>query len=298
MTGSALVTGATGFVGSHLVRRLVGDGTNVHILVRPHSSLALLGEVAARVTPHVHTGATEDLVTIVGDIRPDVVFHLASHFVATHQTADVTRLIESNVLLGSQLVEAMVRNDIRHLVTAGTSWQHFQNESYRPVSLYAASKQAFEDIVRFYTDAALLRAISLHLFDTYGPGDPRQKLIHLLTRAARSGEALAMSPGEQHLDLVHVDDVVAAFLAAAGRLRAGQGEPFETFSVSAGRTMSLRELVDLFGRVHGRPLAVTWGGRPYRPREVMTPWNAGIPVPGWSPIVPIEDGIRRMLETH
>ena len=298
MSGIALLTGATGFVGSHLARRLVALGTSVHILVRPHSSLALLGDSAARVIPHPHSGSTEALVETIAAVRPDVVYHLASHFVATHQTTDVTRLIESNVLFGSQLLEAMARNDVRRLVTAGTSWQHYGNEPYRPVSLYAATKQAFEDIVRFYTDATLLRAISLHLFDTYGPGDPRAKLVHLLTRAARSGESLAMSPGEQRLDLVHVDDVVDAFLMAGERLAAGAGEGLETFAVSAGRTLTLCELVELFGRLHGRPLAVTFGGRPYRPREVMTPWSAGAPVPGWSPRVRLEDGIRRMLEDH
>jgi nucleoside-diphosphate-sugar epimerase len=298
VTGRALITGASGFIGSHLARRLLTDGTSVHVIVRPGSSLAILGDTAVQVHAHTHDGTTEGMVDILQRIEPETVYHLASRFIATHQTADITSLIESNVLFGTQLLEAMAVTQTRHLVTAGTSWQHYENAPYRPVSLYAATKQAYEDIVRFYADAGLVRAVSLHLYDTYGPSDPRPKLIHLLTRAAKSGERLAMSPGEQLLNLVHVDDVIDAFLTAGQRLRDGSSASFETFAVSADRTLSLRDLVTVFGRVHGAPLSITWGGRPYRPREVMRPWDAGEPIPGWAPKVSLEQGIRRLLDEH
>ena len=296
MSRAVLVTGGTGFVGSHLARHLAGSGERVHLVTRPGSSLELLGPAVSRMHVHEHDGSTEGLIEIVRAAQPAVVFHLASYFVAAHRSSDVARLIESNVLFGSQLVEAMVANDIRSLVATGTSWQHFEDADYRPVSLYAATKQAFEDVLRFYTDATNIRAISLHLFDTYGSGDPRPKLLHLLRRAATTGETLAMSPGEQHLDLVHVDDVVQAFLGAAQRLASGEGSNFDVYAVSAGRTLSLRDVVAVFGRVSGRRLNIEWGGRPYRAREVMQPWRSGVPLPGWAPRIGLEEGIRRMLE--
>jgi nucleoside-diphosphate-sugar epimerase len=296
MTQSALVTGATGFVGSQLARRLVSLGQDVHIVVRPESSLRILGDIASRVRVHRHDGTIEGMVSAVEAARPQVVYHLASHIVPLHARDDVQALIVSNVLFGTQLLEAMTAHGVRCFVNTGTSWQHFYNEPYRPVSLYAATKQAFEDILRFYTDATPMRAISLHLFDTYGTGDPRPKLLHLLAKTATTGDSLALSPGEQQLDLVHVDDVVNAFVLAGERLVGGQGESMEVYAVSAGTTISLRGLVDVFDRVTGRPLRIQWGGRPYRFREVMEPWSAGLPVPGWRPTVTIEDGIRRLVE--
>ncbi len=293
--GPVLVTGATGFIGSRLTRQLVALGVDVHVLVRPGSSLAQLGDARQRLTVHTHDGTTEGMLSIMQAARPALVYHLGSNFIAQHRSSDVAPLIQSNVLFGAQLAEAMVVAGSTRLVNTGTSWQHFQDADYRPVSLYAATKQAFEDILQFYTDATPLRAISLHLFDTYGPGDPRPKLMSILLKAARTGERVAMSEGEQHLDLVHIDDVVSAFLLAGARLFANDAPGHEVFAVSAGRTLSLRELVRLLGEVAGHALPIEFGVRPYREREVMTPWSGGDPVPGWVPRIGLDEGLRRLL---
>lgn len=293
--GPALVTGATGFVGSHLTRRLISDGLNVHIITRPGSSLSLLEDVAARLSNHVHDGTTLQLMTILREVQPKVVFHLAAAFDTDPRSAGIDALIEANVRFATQLVEAMVHASSHALVNTGTAWQHFENAPVRPVSLYAATKQAFEDILSYYTDATPLRAISLHLFDTYGPRDPRPKLFRFLTRVAASGDSLPLSGGEQHLDLVHVDDVVEAYLTAAQLLRQGRVDGHVVYAVGTGQTLTLRALVELFGRVNGSPLSVRWGARPYRDREVMRPWTTGTPVPGWRPRVTLEGGIAEML---
>jgi nucleoside-diphosphate-sugar epimerase len=218
------------------------------------------------------------------------VFHLASLFLAQHQPQDVDALILSNVLFSTQLAEAMVANGVRHMVNTGTSWQHFDNQDYNPVNLYAATKQAFEDILAYYADAGMLKVVTLALFDTYGPNDPRRKLVALLRDLARTGQALAMSPGEQLIDLVHIDDVVDAFLLAAQRLPS-QPTAYARYGVSSGAPMTLRAFVGVFERVAGTSLAIEWGGRPYRPREVMTPWQAPA-MEGWQARIRLEDGLR------
>ena len=152
----ALVTGATGFVGSHLVRHLTDAGWTVHALVRAGSSA--YRPVASI---HVHDGSTEGLVEIVGAVRPDVVFHLASLFIGEHRTAEVTALVESNLLFSTQLAEAMRVHGRTRLVNTGTVWQHFHDQDYLPVNLYAATKQAYLDILRFFEEAAGLRVITL-----------------------------------------------------------------------------------------------------------------------------------------
>jgi nucleoside-diphosphate-sugar epimerase len=233
----------------------------------------------------------------VRETRPSVVFHLASLFLAQHEVADVTPLLTSNVLFGTQLAEAMAANGVTRLVNTGTSWQHYENADYDPVCLYAATKQAFEDILAHYVSVCGLRAVTLKLFDTYGPDDPRPKLFTLLRKVAESQQPLAMSPGDQMIDLVYIDDVVDAFLAAAGRLEGGSVANHERYAVSSGRPIRLRDLVALYGRVAGVPMPIEWGKRPYRPREVMTTWDRGNPPPGWAPKVGLEDGIARMLKT-
>lgn len=141
--------------------------------------------------------------------------------------------------------------------------------------------------------------ITLKLFDTYGPRDPRNKLVNLLLKTARDGTSLSMSPGEQYIDIVHVDDVVAAYLTAAERLQDGLVKKNESYGVASGKPIRLRDLVDLIGRVSGSRINVDWGGRPYRPREVMQQWSGYRPLPNWVPRITLAAGLRDLwLETR
>lgn len=289
----ALVTGATGFVGGHLAKRLLQAGWDVHILVRTNSTVSEQPEFG-RMTRHVHDGSTESMVACLANAKPDVVFHLASLFLSQHASKDVDGLIGSNVQFGAQLLEAMKANGCTRLVNTGTSWQHYENEGYNPVCLYAATKQAFEAILEYYVQACGIKAVTLKLFDTYGPEDLRPKLFHLLNKAAMTGEPLDMSAGEQLIDLVHIDDVTEAFLMAAQRLLDGKVGTTECYAVSSGQPLRLKDLVKLYVEVSGQTINVNWGARPYRNREVMVPWNRGVAFPGWKPGILLSEGVRSL----
>ncbi len=288
----ALVTGATGYLGSHLVAGLLGRGWQVHVVTRPQADMTLLRQLLGRVTVHEHDGTTGGMLELMSSARPEVVFHLASLFLARHQPDDVQALVSSNLLFGTQLAEAMARSGVRHLVNTGTSWQHYRNEQYNPVNLYAATKQAFEDILAYYCDAEALNVTTLALFDTYGPGDPRRKIIPMLWRAALTQEPLMMSPGEQFVDFVYVTDVVEAFVLAAEHLLRQPGG-HRRYGISSGQPMRLLDLVQAFQRATGMSLPVTFGGLGYRPREVMLPWADYEKLPGWCARVAFDVGIRQ-----
>lgn len=283
----ALVTGATGYIGGRLATALVADGWRVAALVRASSDDAGLDP---RVERLVIPASAQDLAPLLAELRPEVAYHLATCFRGTHSIADVEPLVAANVLFGVQLAEALAVSPPRVLVNVGTAWQRDADGGYRPAALYAATKQALEDILRFYAGSGALRIADVKLFDTYGPGDPRGKLLALLAAAADAGTPLPMSPGEQLIDLLHVDDVVAALRAAADAADA----PWHSWSASSGDPRTLRELVALFEQATGRTVPVEWGARPYRPREMFTPWNAGARVPGWHPRVSLAAGIAQV----
>lgn len=289
----ALVTGGTGFVGAHLIRHLLCAGWTVHALVRASSRISAESD-AGGASWHRHDGSMAGLTAILETTRPTVVFHLASLFLAQHRPEDVDGLVASNVLFGAQLLEAMDQAGVHLLVNTGTCWQNYENQAYDPVNLYAATKQAFEDIARYYVEARGQRMVTLRLCDTYGPNDPRPKLFALLKRALASGEVLEMSPGEQLIDLVFIDDVVEAFRLAGERLLRGEAAAAEIHAVTSGSPIALKELVARFAEAAGRPLSVRWGGRPYRPREVMAPPRIFGPLPGWQANVSLEEGLGRI----
>ena len=284
------MTGGTGFVGRHLVKKLCSDGWEVHRLVRGQQDDKSLPNL----TSHFFSPTVDSLAGILSAARPEVVFHLATLFIAQHERDDVGPLIDSNVRFGSLLLEAMSSSGMKNLVNTGTAWQHFEGASYSPTSLYAATKQAFEAILTFYTATDRVRCTTLKLFDTYGPNDRRRKLFNVLREAAASGETLEMSPGEQEINLVYIDDVVKAFLRAAGLITGSSQPTNATYAVGADRVVRLRDLVSEYANITGRSLNIKWGARPYREREIITPWNGGERLPGWAPSVSLQEGIRRM----
>ncbi|MCU1803815.1 NAD-dependent epimerase/dehydratase family protein [Cytobacillus firmus] len=294
----ALVTGATGFIGSHLSKRLVKDGWIVHVLVREHSNISPLKNSGDSINFHYYNGSMATMTEILKTAKPDVVFHLASMFIAQHTSAQIDSLIQSNITFGVQLAEAMVLNGIYCLINTGTSWQHFEDKDYSPVCLYAATKQAFESLLTYYSESSKLKVINLKLFDSYGPEDYRPKLFSLLRKASFDNSPLIMSPGEQLIDLVYIDDIVDAFLKAASRIEGNDEIRWEDFAVTSRSPISLKEVVNTYQAVTGKKLSIKWGALPYRKNEVMLPWSKGKLIPGWKPQVSLIEGIKKMEEVQ
>ena len=271
MKEKVLVTGATGFVGSNLCRKLLEQNFEVFILVRKSSKFDYLEDIKDKLNIVVWNGNIDELIGNLKEIEIKAVFHLASLVKIEHKKEEVEGLINSNILYGTKLLEAMKYSQIKIFINTGTYWQHYNSEEYNPVDLYAATKEAFEKIIKYYVEAEGVRCVTLKLFDTYGENDKRPKLINLLNKFADEGKELDMSLGEQKLDLVHIDMVTNTFIKAYELLKNNEEIRNEVYGVSSGKQVSLREIIKNFEKETGKKLKINWGARPYRKREVMEP---------------------------
>jgi len=301
----ALITGASGFIGRNLTRELLSSSWTVSALTRNSSDLRPLEDEIGDLKRIDVIEVPDDIATcssLVGKIGPDAVFHLAAMGSADHEASQVDQLIDVNIRLGVWLLESLRElhasqssKDVAPFVAAGSFWQHHGGSPrFEPTSLYAATKQAFEDLMCFYRDVEGLPCVMLKLFDVYGPRDTRGRLMNLLLGAAKSGDALALSPGDQFIDLVHVDDVARAFISAANTLRKHPGRLKLAHTVPACESLPLKDLVAQISDMLGQEIPVDWGGRPYRPREVMQPWR-GDPLPGWSAEIELSEGLKSLF---
>jgi nucleoside-diphosphate-sugar epimerase len=266
-----IITGANGFIGKHLCMRLKSEGWSFVCLVRPGAVLPFFDE------NHIQTIQMQGEVSLLAEMFKNEnvtgIVHLASHFVAEHQEKDLSPLVLTNILFGTQVLDASVKAGVKWFLNTGTFWQHYNGATYDPVNLYAATKQALEDIGRFYANAHGLRFCTLKLCDTCGPNDTRNKIFNLWEKIAKSGETLDMSPGDQLIDIVHVDQVVQSYLRLIAGLNSEclNGENCESYYVTSNQKISLKELAREYERTNRVKLNINWGARSYRRREVMAP---------------------------
>lgn len=288
----ALVTGATGVIGFHLSKALLERGWTVDFLVRKGSDVKRLKKIAPKACFYIYDEKIAPLTAALGTAMPDIVFHLAALTRAEHEPYEVEPMIRSNVLFGALLLEAMAQTGCGYFVNAGTYWQHYDGTGYNPVNLYAATKQALEDILRFYDESGSIRTMTLKLFDVYCYDDIRGKLFSQLQKSVKEKKEFPMTPGNQKLYMVYIDDAVNAFIHAAHLLRARPKKSLEPFyAVRPARAVSLRRVVDLYQRTTGSRVNVRWGKLRYRLRQVMTPWSGKV-LPGWKPLTTLQAGIR------
>lgn len=289
---NVLVTGATGFLGSHVVPELLQRGHHVGALLREESVRDRVPRACWVWTMAADRSGLDEALTT---FRPDVVVHLAALYICDHDPEDVTPLIRTNIEFGAQLLEGMRVAGCDAMVYAGSAWQHYRDQAYCPVNLYAATKQALSTLADYYRDAVGLRVLELHLYDSYGPNDSRPKLLNRLLQAAEDRTEVAMSPGDQRIHLVHVHDLSRGVVMACDQVSALSPGERRVYRLPSQKAMTLREVVaTLDATDQSRPMTVKWGGRPYRVREVFTPWEGADVLPGWWPEIPLDDGLREL----
>ena len=283
---AVLLTGATGFLGGVLLKRLLADGCAVAVLKRSVSRTERIADVLPRAAAYDLDRVP--LEAVFEAHRFDAVVHCATRYGRGGERLD--EVVEANVLLGTRLLGLAAHHGVAAFVHAGTLLP-------REVSPYARSKAQFVEWLEDFADR--LACVEVAMDHVYGPGDDPSKFVTRVARdLVRDVPEIALTPGEQRRDLVYVDDAADAFVHVLGSVR-GAPASFRRVEVGTGRTVSIRELVTLAWRLAGRPSTrLAFGALPYRPHEAMD--VAVDPGPlhdlGWRPAVPLEEGLFRLVE--
>jgi CDP-paratose synthetase len=282
-----LVTGANGFIGKNLVRSLLAFH-DVRLLVRENSNVDYVNK------SHIYRDSKDikALINYFSEEKFEGIIHLATCFKVQHNSNDLTSMLSSNIELGSRLLEASINTSKPWFINIGSTWQNYYDDSYCPVNLYAATKQAFEDIAEYYIDAYDLKFVTLKISDTYGPNDSRKKILNLLV-SLDENSSINMSPGEQFLNLIYIDDVISAIKLLIKLVKIEELCERDYY-IRSNETLRLKDIVIKLEKVIGRRIKILWGPC-YRNREVMTPVFSGIPLPGWSPIYSLDEGLKKMI---
>jgi len=299
MSKVALLTGISGFIGNGLAKRLLDANWNVHAIIREETSKESLKDLESKnnCTLHIHDGSTESMVRIHLENHFDIVFHLASLYLADHKSSDVSGLIRSNIEFSTQLLQGMYEGGCKKIINIGSYNQHNNSKKFNPFNLYASTKEAFQDILYFYHLEYDFSCLTLKLFDTYGPGDTRGKLINLLVESIRYQSHLELSPGDQIIDLSHVTNIIDHISNAGTYLNENEKTLWDKYLIS-GERLTIKDLVARLEIILDKNFLGQFGGRPYRNREIMKPIEAR-KIPPWSSKVKnlsLDEGIQELLD--
>ncbi len=263
-TKKVFLTGATGFVGSHLARRLLADNWAVHVLARPTSDFWRIKDILPRLS--VHIGDLRDrpaLEKVINEIKPRGIFHLAVSNMASGVRALDQDVILDNLLAAINLIEAAASIDYDFFVNTGSFLEYGiktgaakESDMSEPPELYSITKLAAELYARSAAKSKNKPIVTLRLFTPYGPAVQPGRLIHeIVTKALKDEDIILSSPAISR-DFIYVKDVAALYVAAADKAKNFRGE---TFNAGSGRAITIGEIVDFVLKETGSTSQVQWG---------------------------------------
>jgi len=256
-----LVTGAAGFVGACLVRRLVKMGLRVHALVSPDGNLWRIEDLLPSITLHRGDITDENFVrSIIGKSSPSIVYHLAAHGAYPTQNHP-KHILMTNVLGTCNLLEALSNIPYKLFVNTGSSSEYGfkqkpmqENDLPEPNSYYAVAKLAQTMLCQYTAKSQKKPIVTFRLFSVYGPYEEPTRLVPTIIRRCLQGEALQMVSPTTVRDFIFVEDVMDAYLNVE-RL---QGCGGEIFNIGTGRQVSLKEMTDAVIKVTSSSVEVNW----------------------------------------
>ena len=303
-----VLTGGTGFVGANLAHRLVAEGHQIHLLVRPGFSPWRVESILDRITLHeVDLADADPVKAALSVIEPAWIFHLAAHGAYSWQT-DAEQITRTNVVGTANLLDAALAVGFEAFVNTGSSSEYgpqdhapTEDEPASPDTPYGISKAAATALCVKAGRSHAAKISTLRLYSVYGPyEEPRRFLPSLLVHGGRGLFPPLVSAATAR-DFVFVDDVVDAYLAAA---RHPAGEPGAIYNVGTGVQTTVGDAVEVARRVLAIPGEPRWGSMAPRVWDTDT-WVADSrkirAELGWAPRLTFAEGFERMamwLERH
>jgi NAD dependent epimerase/dehydratase len=307
---SVLVTGAGGFIGGHLVERLVADGARVTGLVRYNSrnERGTLDWLAPEIVSEVEVvlGELRDIESVTRAVQgAEVVMHLGAQIAIPYSYVNPRDFFEVNVLGSLNVAQASLQAEVERVVHTSTSEVYgsaqqvpiTEDHPLEPQSPYAASKLAADKLMDSWQRSYGLPVVVLRPFNTYGPRQSARAIIPTIISQALAGETLRLGSLHPRRDLTFVDDTVAGMVAAAHAPRAiGR-----TVQLGTGGAVSIGEIVEAVGELMSRDLHPILDENRVRPEKsevqlLLSKPDLAEEILGWRPTTTLRQGLERTIE--
>jgi len=296
---NVLITGAGGFIGSHVVRRVLRDGHSVFAVLRPGESTRRLTDCLDRLSLlQVDLRDAPEVRRVAYEVRPDCAIHLAWYAVPGRYTTAAENL--DCVTMTLSLAQTVAGAGCKRLVAAGTCFEYdwaygFLSEGVTPLgprTLYGSCKNAARQVLQAYCAGISMGFAWTRFFYLYGPGEPRERLVPSVVLALLNGQTAKCTHGEQIRDFLYVEDVASAVWAVA------QSDLSGPVNIGSGQPVKIRTLVEMIARLVGGSENVEFGAMPASVEEpplLVADVRKLRAHTGWTPTRSLEDGLRQTV---
>jgi len=282
-----LLTGATGFLGSHLAHRFVARGHRVLVLKRPSSNLNRLASILPNLSLYDIQGS--DLSAPFKEHgKIDAVIHTATCYGRNGETA--SEIFATNTAFPLRLLET---------ASAFNTDTFFNTDTilYKYLNSYSLSKKHFLEWGKSFTDGQKTRFLNIRLEQIYGPGDnPSKFTTHVIRSCIENVPELKLTSGEQERDFIYIDDVISAYEVLLGETE-NTAESFLEYDLGSGMAVPIREFAEAVHRIAESTTRLNFGALPYRDNEIMhSEANIeSLALLGWRCQTTLADGIGKTI---
>lgn len=301
MSEYILLTGGTGFVGSHLLEKLLNLNKNVILLKRSFSDPWRINKFIENENLIVKNIDEESVDEIFNQYSIIGIFHLASLSQRELNSNIISKMIDSNIKFPTQLLENSINNNVKFFINTGSVYEYELNNppisektKIKPFNLYASTKIAFEDILKFYSANYDLNCSTLKLFTPYGPKDNENKITPYLIISSMKKEKIHIKSPKKTLDLIYIDDVINSYITVMNNI--SKFNEYDSFNIGTGVGTRIKDLLEIIESNLGKNNNVTYGNS-----EDDQVWCSNKKINKklrWNPKIKIEDGIKRTIDYY
>lgn len=297
---TVLVSGGGGFIGANLVRKLLKENYEVHLLFRKTTNPWRIREIQKSLTLHTTSLLNpRDLKKLLQRIKPSIIFHLATYGSNSYQN-DLRKMYRVNLQGTLNLLLATQEVPYEMFINTGTSSEYGfkekpmkESDVLKPESFYAATKASATLLASVFAKTCRLPVVTIRPFSVYGPYENPRRFIPTIVRRLIEGKPIPLTPKEQRRDFVFVDDVVDAYLKVAKKKAALSGR---VLNIGSGKQYTNDEVVETLFRVTKKRVPVKKGAYPKRLWDTSF-WVADLSetkrLLGWKPKYSLEDGLLK-----
>lgn len=288
---NVLVTGSTGFVGRHLVAKLILKKYKVLELTRSiNASTRLYGNNTQK---FLIDDNQEALTRAIEEFKPDVIIHLASFLTSLDDYNSLNKLVDSNISFFCRLLDASKNSNLKLFVNTGTFAEYYNGDTnFDPAYLYAATKTASRSFLDYYSKVCNYKQTTVVPYTIYGGKDTQKKIIDIIYESTTSKTSIDLSPGEQILDFIHIEDVVNFYMML---IKDSDILPEKSnFLLGTGVGHTLKQVAAMVEKITHQKTNINWGGKQYRNSDVMyavADISTAFNMLKWKPKLSLNEGI-------